>query len=67
MATGKIKWFNYQKGFGFITPDNGNRDIFVHISAVEKSGIQNMAEGMAISYDTATEKGKESAQNLKAI
>ena len=66
MATGKIKWFNAQKGFGFIQPDNGGADVFVHISAVEKAGLRGLNEGQAISYEPITEKGKVSAGNLKA-
>lgn len=66
MATGKVKWFNSQKGFGFITPDAGGGDVFVHISAVEKAGMRGLNEGQAISYDLASERGKTSASNLKA-
>jgi len=66
MATGTIKWFNNKKGFGFIQPDNGGPDVFVHISAVEKAGLRSLNEGQAIAYDTATEKGRTSATNLRA-
>ena len=65
MANGTVKWFNPTKGFGFITPDNGGADVFVHISAVEKAGIRNLNENDKISYDIVSEKGKSSAANLK--
>ncbi|PZP55857.1 MAG: cold-shock protein [Micavibrio aeruginosavorus] len=65
MAKGKVKWFNTQKGFGFIVPDDGGKDIFVHISAVERSGLKGLAENQAIEYDLQTEKGKTAAVNLK--
>ena len=66
MATGKVKWFNAQKGFGFIQPDNGGKDVFVHVSAVERAGLQGLQEGQKISYDVLVERGKEAAGNLKA-
>lgn len=66
MATGTVKWFNNQKGFGFIQPDDGGKDVFVHISAVEKAGLRTLNEGQKISYELITEKGKTSAGNLKA-
>ncbi len=62
-STGTVKWFNEKKGYGFITPDNGGKDVFVHITAVEKAGIQ-IGEGMKLSYDLAANRGKESAVNL---
>jgi cold shock protein len=65
MATGTVKWFNSQKGFGFIQPDDGGKDVFVHISAVEKSGLGNLIEGQKIEYDIQSERGKEAAQNLR--
>lgn len=65
MSTGTVKWFNPKKGFGFITPDDGGQDVFVHISAVEKSGLRFLNENDKISYDLITEKGKTSAGNLK--
>lgn len=65
MASGKVKWFNAQKGFGFIQPDNGSKDVFVHISAVERAGIGTLAEGQAVSFDIVQDRGKESAGNLK--
>ncbi|MEZ0225986.1 MAG: cold-shock protein [Alphaproteobacteria bacterium] len=66
MATGTVKWFNGQKGFGFIQPDDGGKDVFVHISAVEAAGLRSLNEGQKISYELVTEKGKTSAGNLKA-
>jgi cold shock protein len=66
MATGTVKWFNAQKGFGFIQPDSGGKDVFVHISAVERAGLQGLQEGQKISYDVQVERGKEAAANLKA-
>lgn len=65
MATGTVKWFNTQKGYGFIQPDNGSADVFVHISAVEKAGLRTLNENEKYSYDLITEKGKTSAGNLK--
>ena len=66
-ATGTVKWFNDQKGFGFIQPDNGGADVFVHISAVERAGLRTLKEGQKVSYDLQRDpkKGKESATNLK--
>ena len=67
MATGIVKWFNGQKGFGFIQPDDGSKDVFVHISAVERSGIGNLHEGQKISYELERgQQGKTSAANLQA-
>lgn len=65
--TGTIKWFNDQKGFGFIQPDNGGADVFVHISAVERAGLRTLKEGQKISYDLQRDpkKGKDNAANLK--
>ena len=65
MATGTVKWFNPTKGFGFIQPENGGNDVFVHISAVEKAGLRTLNENDMVSYDLITEKGKTSAGNLK--
>lgn len=65
MATGTVKWFNPIKGFGFIQPDEGSSDVFVHISAVERAGLSGLNEGQKVSYDLATEKGKTAAANLK--
>ena len=65
MATGTVKWFNGQKGFGFIQPDGGGKDVFVHISAVEKAGLSGLNEGAKVSYEIISDRGKESAGNLK--
>lgn len=65
MANGTVKWFNPTKGFGFITPDNGEADVFVHISALERAGIRFLNENDKVSYDIVSEKGKSSASNLK--
>jgi CspA family cold shock protein len=66
MAIGTVKWFNAVKGYGFIQPDDGSKDVFVHISAVERSGIGNLREGQKISYDVERgQQGKTSAVNLK--
>lgn len=66
MATGTVKWFNSQKGFGFIQPDAGGTDVFVHISAVERAGLRGLNEGQKVSYDIVSEKGRNSAANLQA-
>lgn len=65
MTTGIVKWFNLAKGFGFICPDNGGADVFVHISAVEKAGFRTLKENDKIAFDLISEKGKVSAGNLK--
>ncbi len=65
MATGTVKWFNAQKGFGFIQPSDGGKDVFVHISAVERAGLSSPGEGQAVSYEIVSERGKSSAANLK--
>ncbi len=67
MPTGTVKWFNPAKGYGFIQPDNGGQDAFVHISAVERAGMRTLNEGLKISYQLATERGKTSAADLKAV
>jgi cold shock protein len=69
VSTGSVKWFNSQKGFGFIQPDDGGKDVFVHISAVERAGMQNLNEGQKISYDVVADQrtGKSSADNLRAV
>jgi cold shock protein len=67
MATGTVKWFNSTKGYGFIQPDAGGSDVFVHISAVERAGLRDLREGQKLSYELATEKGKTSAANLKLV
>jgi CspA family cold shock protein len=65
VATGTVKWFNGQKGYGFIQPDGGGKDVFVHISAVETVGYDGLPDDGKISYDIASDRGKESAGNLK--
>ena len=65
MAIGTVKWFNSQKGYGFIAPQGGSKDVFVHISAVERAGASTLNEGQKVTYDVVTERGKESAGNLK--
>jgi cold shock protein len=65
VATGTVKWFNATKGYGFIQPDNGSKDVFVHISAVEKAGLSTLNEGAKVSYEEVPNKGKTSAENLK--
>jgi CspA family cold shock protein len=65
MATGKVKWFNAAKGFGFIQPEDGGADVFVHISAVKAAGLQNLNEEQRISYDLANDRGKTAATNLQ--
>ena len=69
MATGIVKFFNTQKGFGFITPSDGSRDVFVHISAVERAGMQSLNEGQKVSFDIVADRrtGKSSADNLRAV
>jgi cold shock protein len=67
MAVGTVKWFNTQKGYGFIQPDDGSKDVFVHISAVERSGLGHLNEGQKVSYDLERgQQGKTSAANLQA-
>ena len=65
MATGTVKFFNTQKGFGFIQPSDGSKDVFVHISAVQKAGMDSLSEGQKVSFDVLTERGKPAAGNLK--
>lgn len=66
MATGTVKWFNTTKGFGFIAPEGGGQDVFVHVSAVEKSGMRSLVEGQRVSFEVVKERGKPAAANLKA-
>lgn len=67
MPTGTVKWYNDQKGYGFIQPDSGGKDVFVHVSALERAGLRGLAEGQKVSYDVEADRrsGKESATNLK--
>jgi cold shock protein len=67
MPSGTVKWFNATKGYGFIEPDAGTKDVFVHISAVERAGLSDLREGAKVSYDIVPNKGKESAENLKLM
>jgi len=65
VATGTVKWFNASKGFGFIQADDGSKDVFVHISAVERAGLSTLNEGAVVDYDVVANKGKDAAENLK--
>jgi len=69
MSSGTVKWFNSQKGYGFIQPDDGSKDVFVHISAVERAGLSTLNEGQKVSFDLVADRrsGKSSADNLRAI
>ncbi|SDE14670.1 cold-shock DNA-binding protein family [Bradyrhizobium brasilense] len=69
MTTGTVKWFNGQKGFGFIQPNDGSKDVFVHISAVERAGLSGLAEGQAVTFEIANDRktGKASASNLSMV
>ena len=68
MATGTVKWFNSQKGYGFISPDKGGKDVFVHISAVERAGMDTLKDGQKVSFDEETDRrGKQAATNLKSL
>jgi len=66
IASGTVKWFNGTKGFGFIQPDDGGKDVFVHISAVERAGLNGLNEGQKITYEVQQDRGKDAAVNLKA-
>ena len=67
MASGTVKWFNAQKGFGFIQPDEGAKDVFIHITALERAGIPRLNDGQRLSYDLQTDRGKTSAGNIKLL
>lgn len=67
MAQGTVKWFNGTKGYGFIQPEDGGADIFVHVSAVQKAGLNDLREGQKVSYDLANEKGRTSAVNIQIV
>lgn len=66
MATGTVKFFNTQKGFGFIQPDDGSKDVFVHISAVERAGMRSLMEGQKVTFDVVSERGKDAAGNIQS-
>ena len=65
MPTGTVKWFNAQKGFGFIQPEGGGKDVFVHITAVQAAGLNGLDEGQKVSFEVVKERGKEAAANLR--
>ena len=65
MAAGAVKWFNVQKGFGFIQPEDGGKDVFVHITAVQAAGLNGLDENQRVSYEVVTERGKQAAANLR--
>jgi CspA family cold shock protein len=65
MATGTVKWFNPDKGFGFIQPQDGGKDVFVHITAVQAAGLQSLDENQKVTYEVVTERGKQAAANLR--
>ena len=67
MSTGVVKWFNPDKGFGFIQPEGGAKDVFVHISAVERAGLRSLTEGQKVSFDVQSERGKDAAANLQVV
>jgi CspA family cold shock protein len=65
--TGEVKWFNSQKGYGFIAPEGGNGDVFVHISAVQRAGLETLEEGQMVSFEVVENKGKESAEEIELV
>ena len=67
MSNGTVKWFNATKGFGFIQPEDGGKDVFVHISAVERAGLRSLNEGQRVGYELQNERGRTAAVNLKAL
>ncbi|MGH7121540.1 MAG: cold-shock protein [Acetobacteraceae bacterium] len=67
MATGTVKWFNATKGYGFIVPQDGGKDVFVHITAVQSAGLKGLNEGQRVTYEISMERGKASATNLRAV
>ena len=67
MATGTVKWFNSEKGFGFIQPQDGGKDVFVHITAVQAAGLNGLNDDQKLTYDVVTERGKQAAANLKLV
>ncbi|MCB8883607.1 cold-shock protein [Acidisoma cellulosilytica] len=67
MSSGTVKWFNMEKGYGFITPNEGGKDVFLHITAVQVAGLKSVTEGDRVSYDIITERGKQAASNLEKL
>ena len=67
MSEGTVKWFNSQKGYGFIQPTDGSKDVFVHITAVERAGMRSLNEGQKVSFEIVTERGKQAAGNLQVV
>ena len=67
MATGKVKWFDAKKGFGFITPDDGGKDAFLHVSALQAANVQSVNDGQAVSYELTEQRGKEAASEIALI
>ena len=67
MATGKVKWFDAKKGFGFITPDDGGKDAFLHVSALQSAGVQSVNDGQAVSYELTEQRGKDAASEIALI
>jgi CspA family cold shock protein len=67
MSSGTVKWFNLEKGYGFITPQDGGKDVFLHITAVQAAGLKSVTEGDRVSYDIITERGKQAASNLEKL
>jgi len=67
MATGKVKWFDAKKGFGFITPDDGGKDAFLHVSALQAANIQSVNDGQAVSYELTEQRGKEAASEIHLV
>ena len=67
MATGKVKWFDAKKGFGFITPDDGGKDAFLHVSALQTANIQSVSDGQAVSYELTEQRGKEAASEIQLV
>ena len=67
MATGKVKWFDAKKGFGFITPDDGGKDAFLHVSALQAANITSVTDGQAVSYELTEQRGKEAASEIQLV